>query len=106
MARGATAKIEVINKIKSIFGTDYIGEEGSKYYVWANDGGERVQIAISLTCPKNQIAAGGVVDLTNAFSDGLDFEAVPVLVPQTEAPAEVTQEEQETLAAMMARLGL
>ena len=103
MARGSEAKIKVIDKIKSAFGADYIGEEGGKHYVWVMEGGEKLQIAISLTCPKNPI---GVVDMTNAFSDGLDFEATPVLVTQAEAPAEVTQEEQETLAAMMERLGL
>ena len=39
------------------FGADYIGEQDKKIYVWADDGGERVQIAIAMTCPKTPIAA-------------------------------------------------
>ena len=103
MARGSDAKIQVINKIKSVFGADYIGEENNKHYVWAQDGPERVQIAISLTCPKTQI---GTVDMTNAFGDGIDFEATPVVVTQSAPPAEISQEEKDNLAAMMERLGL
>lgn len=38
MAKGSIAKTEVIQKIKEIFGKDYITTEGSKVYVWADDG--------------------------------------------------------------------
>ena len=103
MARGSQAKIEVVEKLKSAFGDDYIGENSSKHYVWANDGGERVQIAISLTCPKNPI---GTVNMGSAFSDGLDFEAPPVLAQTKFEPAEITEQEVENLSAMMERLGL
>ena len=50
MARGSIAKQQVINKLAVAFGEDYIGEFDKKFYVWANENGERVQIAISLTC--------------------------------------------------------
>ena len=53
--RGSIAKEKVIQKLKDTFGSDYIGEDNKKYYVWEDDGGERVQIAIALTCPKNMI---------------------------------------------------
>ena len=46
-AKGTQAKIEVLNKIKEAFGKDFIGEIDKKIYVWAQDTGERVQIAIS-----------------------------------------------------------
>ena len=103
MAKGAIAKQQVVEKLKSVFGDDYIGENSSKHYVWANDGGERVQIAISLTCPKNPI---GTVDMSSAFGDGIDFDAPAVVVQTKFEPAEITQEEQDNLAIMMARLGL
>ena len=56
-ARGTVAKEAVINKIKESFGSDYVGYNSSdkKIYVWADDGGERVQIALSMTCPKNNV---------------------------------------------------
>ena len=52
MAKGAVAKQAVINRIAEAFGTDFIGEVDKKVYVWATENGERVQIAMALTCPK------------------------------------------------------
>lgn len=103
MARGAIAKQKIADKIKEVFGVDYVGESGGKHYVWQNDGGEKVQIAISLTCPKNPI---GTVDMSSAFGDGLDFEAEPIVTQTKFEPAEITPEETQTLAELMARLGL
>lgn len=87
------------------FGSDWIGEDNKKYYVWAEDGGEKVQIAISLTCPKTQV---GVVDMSSAFGDGFDFTGANTVVAQAPSsePVEITQEEKDKLAEMLAKLGL
>ena len=103
MARGATAKSKIAQKLETLFGADYIGESGGKYFVWESDGNEKVQIAISLTCPKNPI---GTVDMSSAFGDGIDFEAKPIVAQTTFTPAEITPEEENNLAAMLASLGL
>ena len=103
MPKGAIAKNKIAEKIKNLYGTDYVGESGGKYYVYENDGGEKIQIAISLTCPKNPI---GTVDMSNAFGDGLDFEAEPVLAQTKFEPAEITEQEKDNLKALMDRLGL
>ena len=103
MAKGSQAKLYIGNKLKEVFQEDYIGENGGKHYILANDGGEKIQIAVSLTCPKNPI---GTVDMSNAFGDGLDFEAEPIVAQTKFEPAEITQQEVDTLAEMMARLGL
>lgn len=103
MARGSIAKENVIAKIQEAFGADWIGEENKKYYVWAKDGSEKVQICISLTCPKNPV---GTVDMSSAFGDGIDFEAEPVLAPTKFEPAEITEQEKDNLKALMDRLGL
>ena len=103
MAKGATAKTKIAEKLKTLFGADYVGESGGKHYVWENDGAEKVQIAISLTCPKNPI---GTVDMSSAFGDGLDFEAEPVLAQTKFEPAEITEQEKDNLKALMDRLGL
>lgn len=90
--RGAIAKENVIKKIKSAFGTEYVGEESKKIYVWADDGGERVQIAISLTCPKTNIAPQ---EEMGAF-------------PTLEEPKErmITPEEQKNIEMLMEKLGI
>ena len=103
MARGTLAKQEVVKKLMEAFGSDYIGESASKHYVWAKDGGEKVQIAISLTCPKTQLET---VDVNAAFGDGIDFEAAPVVVQTKFEPAEQSAEELQNIADMMTRLGL
>lgn len=42
MAKGSIAKNNVTEIIKKAFGTDFITVDGSKIYVQANDGGEKV----------------------------------------------------------------
>ena len=46
MAKGAIGKQNVINKIQQAFGADYIGEYDKKIYVWTQENGERIQIAL------------------------------------------------------------
>lgn len=89
MAKGNIAKIAVENKIKEAFGADYIGVFDKKLYVWADDGGERVQIALTMTCPKTFV--------------GVD---TPAETPDVFQPAEISQEEQDNLKALIEKLGL
>lgn len=103
MAKGTNAKNAVINKIAMAFGTDYIGEIDKKVYVWADDGGEKVQIAIALTCPKNPVETGGV---STAPVSGWDFSDNVVTASAPVSKAEITPEEQARIADMMNRLGL
>ncbi len=103
MAKGTNAKNAVINKIAMAFGTDYIGEIDKKVYVWADDGGEKVQIAIALTCPKNPVETGGV---STAPVSGWDFSDNVVTASAPVSKAEITPEEQARIADMMSRLGL
>lgn len=95
-ARGSIAKTNVEKKIQEAFGTDYVGTYDKKLYVNVDDGGERVQIAISLTCPKNPVGAAPLADY--------DFEAMSV---EPEKPqVEITEDEKQNIADLMARLGL
>lgn len=107
MARGANAKLEVIKKIQEAFGNDYIAEVDKKIYVWANDGGEKVQIAISLTCPKVEVGVGAAAPATS--NGGWDFESAAVAQPVSQTkfePAEITEEEQNNIAELLKKLGL
>ena len=106
MAKGAIAKANVAKKIQEIFGADFIGEIDKKIYVWTQENGERVQVAISLTCPKTPIEVSGT-PIPN-FSGGMDFESMGVatVAPANSAPAEISEEERQTVADLMARLGL
>jgi hypothetical protein len=106
MAKGANAKLAVINKLAEAFGNDYIGEYDKKQYVWANDGGERVQIAISLTCPKTPIEIANVVDDDGDWDFSDSKPKASAVAVTNAAPAEITEQEQQNIADLMARLGL
>lgn len=103
MAKGTIAKTNVTNKIAQAFGADYIGEYDKKIYVWADDGGERVQIAIAMTCPKVPVAT-----IEQTVDGGISFDnpAPAVVAPTGFTPAEITDEEKENIKALMERLGL
>lgn len=98
-AKGNEAKELVFAKIKEIFGADVIGIYDKKLYVWAQDGNEKVQIAIALSCPKTPIGSTNEV---------LDFEHMDVsAVSSSAAPqTEVSQAELDEVANLMAKLGL
>ena len=104
-AKGTVAKEKVTQMIMKAFGDDFIAEYDKKLYVWANDGGERVQIAIALTAPKNPIE----VDTSISTGGDWDFsdnpKSAPVAITSAE-PAEITEEEQKNIKDIMARLGL
>ena len=98
--RGATAKIAVQNKIQEAFGNDYITMQDNKIYVWADDGAERVQIAISMTCPKVPIDTAAVPD--DGDTSDWDFTD-PSPAP---AQAQISVDEQQNIEDLMKRLGL
>lgn len=105
MAKGAIAKENVAKKIAAAFGADFVGEFDKKLYVWAEENGEKVQIAIAMTCPKNPV---GDIDFSAEPGNSLNFEdmsAGPVAGGNA-AKAEVTDEEKKNIAELMARLGL
>ena len=101
MARGAIAKTTVENKIREAFGSDFVGVSDKKLYVWADDEGERVQIAISLTCPK--VPLGGAT-----IKEGINFDDMPAQAasPVEFKPAEMTSEEVDNVRKLLQELGL
>ena len=98
MARGSVAKVEVKSRISSAFGKDYIGEYDGKLYVWSNQNGERLQIAISMTCPKNPVG-----DVSTVGSNAMNFEDS---APVVQEKKEITEDEKKHIADLMAKLGL
>jgi hypothetical protein len=105
MAKGSIAKQNVVMKLAQVFGSDFVGEYDKKVYVWADDGGEKVQIAISMTCPKNPI---GEINYSAEPGNKLNFEdmSAGVIAPAGFEPAEISEDEKRNIAEMMERLGL
>lgn len=98
MARGAIAKSDVENRIIAAFGKDYAGTFDKKIYLWGNENGEKVQICLTLTCPKTPV--GG-----DNMGNGMNFETMPTEASDFK-PAEITKEETENVRKLLAELGL
>lgn len=94
MPKGSIAKQSIENKLKEVFGADFIGVYDKKIYIFADDGGERVQICISMTCPKTPVGEGSAVSQTKAD------------VSQTQETFDVTPQEEKAIEDLMKKLGL
>lgn len=107
MAKGAFAKENIKKKLAECFGDDYIGEVDKKIYIWQDDGNERVQIALALTCPKVQVDAPDGASYTDHSDWNFEDDAViAAKAPVAIKAAEITEEEKARIADMMSRLGL
>lgn len=105
MAKGDMAKKKIINKMAEVFDSDWIGEVDKKYYVWQNDNGERIQIAIALTCPKKMVEVAETVAPRGDFDWSGNAEPQPAAVVNAPS-AEITEEEKNNVAELLAKLGL
>ena len=97
-AKGTIAKEKVIKKIEQVFGSDYIGIYDKKIYLWSEENGEKIQIALSLTCPKNLIEANSFNEKESTSE--LNFEDSPQKLPI------INEEERENINKLMQKLGL
>lgn len=100
MAKGAVAKENAAKKMAEVFGSNWIGEYDKKYYIWSEENGEKVQIAISMTCPKTPIGEAGAA----ADSNVLNFE--DSVASGGDTKVDITPDEKKNVADLMARLGL
>lgn len=107
MAKGVLAKKVLINKIIGALSDEYVGTSDNKYYFAIPENGEKVQIAITLTCPKVGIDTSGN-KINPKEEAGLDFSYTPPeVVAQTkrEEKVEADAAEQENVKKLLSALG-
>lgn len=104
MARGNDAKELVINKIKEAFGDSFVGVFDKKVYVWSEEDGQKMQICLALTCPKTPVGDDSMVTIPRG-DGGINFEDEVVAAAPSSA-TEISAEEQQKIADLMASLGL
>lgn len=100
-AKGSKAKENVKQIIANAFGDKFVGEVDKKLYVWADDGGETVQIAIAMTMPKNPI--GEVPKNTNDWTASAESAGGTTVVG---AGAAISPEDEAKIVALMKELGI
>lgn len=106
-ARGNIAKERLIKKFIGASGVRFLGEYDKKYYFEEDDGGERVQIALTLTCPKTFIDATNAAAPSENLGDWDFRDEVPKPMAATKAePAVITEQETENIANLLKKLGL
>lgn len=106
MAKGDQAKQNIIEKLAECFGENYQGVYDKKVYVKANENGEMIQIAISLTCPKTPVQFENTVDSSGDWDFTKSKPNIAESAVKQAPPAEITEEEEENLRELMKRLGL
>ncbi len=106
MAKFAIAKENVEKKLIAALGDDYITTQDKKIYVWADDGGTKVQIAISLTGVKNEVSADGAPAAPMAQTDDTPPWELPAKPTEITPPTAPSKEETETLEALLSKFGL
>lgn len=94
--KGQVAKEQAINRIKEAFGNDFIGLYEKKVYVWGQENGERMQIALALTIPKNPINVA-----TNSPDSSNDTPTAA-----SSSPTEMTEEDKNKVKELMRKLGV
>lgn len=102
MAKGNQAKENFINKIISENKDIYIGCYEKKHYFWSTENGEKIQVAITMTCPKNPVE-----EINLPSNGGIDFTGKStVIAPTAVEPVEISEDEKNNIAELMRKLGL
>jgi len=103
MARkGDIGREKVKQKIIAAFGEDFAGEQDKKLYVWADDGGEKVQFAIAMTMPKTQIGAA-----PKNSNDWTEASIAPASINVVSPAAQnISPEDEEKIQNLMKTLGI
>lgn len=94
MAKGASSKAKLIEKLKEIYPDAF--EYGKEFRIPFEEDGQRVEIKVALTCAKSNVGGEGASEVSGVESN----------TPVNVAPAAPTEEEKANIAALMDRLGL
>lgn len=103
MAKGQASKEQFFNKILEVFPGSFMYNGNKEIRVPFEENGETIQLKIAATCAKTPVTPDGSVMPTS--DEGIDFAAAAQENSKA-APAEITQEEKDNVASLLASLGL
>ena len=95
MVRGTESKGIIFNKLKEIYPNSFWEDENKILRIPMNEGGNPIEIKVTLTAAKNILGSGAV---ESAFPTASE--------PVVEKPVEMTEEEKENVATLLASLNL
>ena len=94
-AKGTESKCIIFNKLKGIYPNSFWEDENKILRIPMNEGGNPIEIKVTLTAAKNILGSGAV---ESAFPTASE--------PVVEKPVEMTEEEKENVATLLASLNL
>ena len=106
MARGADSKLIFTQWLISNYDGAFVASDGKTIRIPMVENGEQLELKVTLTAAKD-IEGGSIAMTTQAEPDGdWCFEDGPTEKTNTFEPAQVTQEEQDRINALMNKLGI
>ena len=104
MAKGTESKNIIFNKLKEIYSNSFWEDEGKILRIPLTENGETIEIKVTLTAAKNNLGTAGPA---SAFSESGSEEVAGYMPsPTSSATVEMTQEEKDNVANLLASLGL
>ena len=94
-ARGTESKSVIFNKLKEIYPNSFWEDENKILRIPMSEGGTPIEIKVTLTAAKNILGSGAI---ESAFPTASE--------PVVEKPVEMTEEEKENVATLLASLNL
>ncbi len=107
-AKGTLAKQLLINNIIAALPDEYVGTADNKYYFSLPENGGKVQVCISMTCPKVELdpntGSKKAKDEGVNFADFAEAPIKPIGPTKTEA-VQPQDEERENVKKLLSALG-
>ena len=94
-AKGTESKCIIFNKLREIYPNSFWEDENKILRIPMNEGGNPIEIKVTLTAAKNILGSGAVESAFPTTSE-----------PVVERPVEMTEEEKENVATLLASLNL
>ena len=101
-AKGTVSKSVVFDKLKEVFPESFWEDEGKILRIPMSEGSGVVEIKVTLTAAKSNMGSG---ELKSAFGAAAP-SAFGTPTERTVSPAEVTEEEKQNVADLIAALNL
>lgn len=104
MAKGSIAKSEVYSKVMGMFPGSFMYNDGKELRINMEEDGEPIQIKLVLTVAKTPVSNGDDNALPGAAVASNDTSVASEVT--TSVPAQVSDEEKQSVQDLMSKLGL
>lgn len=102
MAKGQESKSIITKKILDTFSGSFLYNDGKEIRIPLIEGGEEIQIKVTLTCAKENVTVGA----DSAMPGDFPAPKTQAPTPISTEPVKVTDAEKANVAQLLASLGL